>query len=183
MEQVNVNLGVTEMDTVARQIEAAIHLGRYNRRALVIDQCGEYWAKMNTWETPVIQAEIDKDEVVGWLRNYDRKQWALSMPYDFQGSTSPMYPDFLVVRKDGDGYLVDILEPHSSSLADSYAKARGLAKYAQKHHGDFGRIELIRVDGGKIKRVDLNDDETRRKVMMVDTNAGLDLVFDGVNEQ
>lgn len=147
---------------------------------LYIDDQGEYWAKLNTWETPVIQTEIAKDEVVGWLRNYDRKQWALSMPYDFQGTTSPMFPDFLVVRKDDDGYLVDILEPHSSSLADSYAKARGLAKYARKHHEDFGRIELIRVVSGNIKRIDLNDDETRRKVLMVDTNAGLDLIFDGV---
>ena len=148
---------------------------------LYIDEQGEYWAKLNTWETPVIQTEIAKDEVVGWLRNYDRKQWALSMPYDFQGTTSPMFPDFLVVRKDGDSYLVDILEPHSSSLADSYAKARGLAKYAQKHHCDFGRIEIIRVDGGKIRRIDLNDDATRNKVLTVDTNAGLDLVFDVVN--
>lgn len=103
------------------------------------------------------------------------------MPYEMGNSVNPMYPDFLVVRQDGDGYLVDILEPHSSSLTDNYPKARGLAKYAQKHHGTFGRIELIRVDGGKIKRVDLNDDDTRNKVLTVDTNAGLDLIFDVVN--
>lgn len=145
---------------------------------LYVDEQGEYWAKLNTWETAVIQTEIAKEKVVGWLRNYDRKQWALSLPYDFQGTTSPMYPDFLVIRKEADDYLVDILEPHSSNLTDSYAKALGLAKYAQKHHGEFGRIELIRVDGEKIMRVDLNDDETRRKILMVDTNAGLDLVFD-----
>lgn len=148
---------------------------------LYVDDQGEYWAKLNTWETAVIEAEIAREDVVGWLRNYDRKQWALSTSYEMGGSVSPMYPDFLVVRKEGDGYLVDILEPHSSSLTDSYAKARGLANYAKKHHSDLGRIELIRVDGGKIKRVDLNDDETRRKVLMVDTNAGLDLVFDGVS--
>ncbi len=72
---------------------------------------------------------------------------------------------------------MDILEPHSSSLADSYAKARGLAKYAQKHHDIFGRIELIRVEGGKIKRLDLNDDATRKKVLAVNDNPGLDLIF------
>lgn len=148
---------------------------------LYVDDQGEYWAKLNTWETAVIEAEIAREDVVGWLRNYDRKQWALSMPYEMGGSVSPMFPDFLVVRKDGDGYLVDILEPHSSSLTDSYAKARGLAKYAEKHYSSFGRIELIRVVGGVIKRLNLNDDETRRKVLMVDTNAGLDLVFDGVS--
>lgn len=148
---------------------------------LYIDDQGEYWAKLNTWETAVIQSEIARDDVVGWLRNYDRKTWALAMPYEMSGSISPLYPDFLVVRKDGDGYLVDILEPHSSSLTDSYAKARGLAKYAQKHHGSFGRIELIRVDNGNIRRLDLNDDDTRNKVLTVDTNAGLDLIFDMVN--
>ncbi|OGR01011.1 MAG: hypothetical protein A2511_01420 [Deltaproteobacteria bacterium RIFOXYD12_FULL_50_9] len=148
---------------------------------LYVDDQGEYWAKLNTWETPVIQAEIDKDEVVGWLRNYDRKQWALAMPYEMGGSVKPMYPDFLVVRQAGDGYLVDILEPHSSSLADSYAKARGLAKYAQLHHDSFGKIELIRADGGKIRRIDMNDDDTRQKVLTVDTNAGLDLIFDVMN--
>ena len=148
---------------------------------LYIDEQGEYWAKLNAWEEAVIQAEITKDEVVGWLRNYDRKQWAVAMPYEMGSSVKPMYPDFLVVRQDGDGYLVDILEPHSSSLADSYAKARGLANYARKHHGSFGRIELIRVNGSKINRIDLNDDDTRKKVLTVDTNAGLDLIFDVVN--
>ena len=148
---------------------------------LYVDELSEYWVKLNTWETAVMQVEIAKDDVIGCLRNYDRKQWALSMPYEFGGTVNPMYPDFLVVRKEGDSYLVDILEPHSSSLTDSYAKARGLAKYAQKHHGSFGRIELIRVDGGKIRRIDLNDDDTRNKVLMVDTNAGLDLIFDVVS--
>jgi len=68
---------------------------------LYIDGQGEYWAKLNTWETPVIQAEIAKDEVVGWLRNYDRKQWALSMPYELGGSVKPMYPDFWLYEKMG----------------------------------------------------------------------------------
>lgn len=148
---------------------------------LYIDEQGEYWTKLNTWEKAVIQAEIAKDEVVGWLRNYDRKHWALAMPYEMSGSVSPMYPDFLVVRKDGAGYLVDILEPHSPSLTDSYAKAQWLAKYARKHHDRFGRIELIRVDGGKIKRIDLNDTATRKNVLLVDSNQALELIFNQVN--
>jgi type III restriction enzyme len=148
---------------------------------LYVDEQGKYWAKLNTWETAAIEAEIARDDVIGWLRNYDRKQWALSMPYEIGGSVSAMYPDFLVVRKDEDGYLVDILEPHSSSLADSYAKAQGLAKYAKKHHDSFGRIELIRVDGGKITRIDLNDTATRNNVLLVDSNQALDLIFNQVN--
>lgn len=148
---------------------------------LYIDDQGEYWAKLNTWEAAVIQAEIAKNEVVGWLRNYERKQWALAMPYELGGTTNPMYPDFLVVRKYGDNFLIDILEPHSSSLADSYAKARGLAKYAQKHHDSFGKIELIRVEGSSIKRIDLNNDAIRKNVLSVDSNQALDLIFQQVN--
>jgi type III restriction enzyme len=145
---------------------------------LYLDDQGEYWAKLNSWETPVIQAEVARDEVVGWLRNYDRKPWALALPYDFGGTSSAMYPDFLVVRKMNAGYLVDILEPHSSSLTDSYAKARGLAKYAERHHCSFGKIELIRLDNGRIRRLDLLDNEIRKKILTIEGNAALDLIFD-----
>ena len=37
--------------------------------------------------------------MIGWLRNYDRKPWALCVPYEVAGEDRPMYPDFLVVRK------------------------------------------------------------------------------------
>lgn len=93
------------------------------------------------------------------------------------GDVKPMFPDFLVARSAGAGLLVDILEPHSPALADSYAKAKGLAQFAAKHPGAFGRIELIRLDGNEIKRLDLDDPKNRAKVLAVDSNAGLDLVF------
>lgn len=90
-------------------------------------------------------------------------------------------PDFLVVRKDGDNHIVDILEPHSPALSDNYAKAKGLAQFAAKHAMAFGRIEMIRMVGKDIRRLDLIDAATRKKVLKVDSDAGLDLVFDIVN--
>lgn len=142
---------------------------------LYIDATGHFVAQLNSWEHAVIEAEIARDDVIGWLRNIERKPWALSLPYEMGGEVKPMFPDFLVVRRDGAvGYT---LEPHSPSLADSYAKAKGLAQFAAKHPGAFGDIQLIRLDAHEIKRLDLDDPKNRAKVLAVDSNAGLDLVF------
>lgn len=149
---------------------------------LYVDSTGHFVAKLNTWEHPVIEAEIARADVVGWLRNVPRKPWALSLPYEMGGEVLPMYPDFLVVRTDGDGHAIDILEPHSPALTDSYAKAKGLAHFAAKHRMDFGRIEVIRLVGKEIKRLDLMDATNRARVLAVDSNAALDLIFGIANE-
>lgn len=149
---------------------------RYDKH-LFVDPKGKYISVLNTWEHPVIAAEIAREDVIGWLRNVPRKPWALSLPYELAGEDRPMFPDFLVVRREGDGTIVDILEPHSPALSDSYAKAKGLAQFAAKHKMSFGRIELIRLEGKEIKRLDLVDVAIRKKVLAVDSNAALDLVF------
>lgn len=151
----------------------------YRRYAhhLYVNVTGHFIAPLNSWEHAVIEVEIARDDVIGWMRNIERKPWALALPYEKGGEVKPMYPDFLVVRRDGAGLLVDILEPHAPSLADSYAKAKGLAQFAAKHWNQFGRIELIRLDGHEIKRLDLAEPDNRAKVLAVDSNAALDLVF------
>lgn len=148
---------------------------------LYVNAAGYFVAKLNTWEHPVIEAEIARSDVVGWLRNVPRKPWALSLPYEMSGEVLPMYPDFLVVRTDGAGHAIDILEPHSPALADSYAKAKGLAQFAAKHKMDFGRIEVIRLVGKVIQRLDLMDATKRAQVLAVDSNAALDLIFEIAN--
>jgi hypothetical protein len=57
--------------------------------------------------------------------------------------------------------VIDLLDPHALSLQDAPAKAAGLAEYAKKDASSFGRIELIIVDGGKMKRLDLSDEGHR----------------------
>jgi type III restriction enzyme len=148
---------------------------------LYINDSGHFISNLNSWEHAVITAEIAKPETVCWLRNIERKPWAMAIPYEFGGEQKPMYPDFLVVRRDGSGLLVDVLEPHSPALTDSYAKAKGLAQFAAKHWSQFGRIELIRLEGKSIKRLDLAESAIRSKVMAVDSNAALDLIF-GITE-
>ena len=150
--------------------------GRYAYH-LYVDASGHFVAPLNSWERAVIKVEIARKDVIGWLRNVERKPWALALPYEMGGEVKPMFPDFLVVRREGAGLVVDILEPHAPSLSDSYAKARGLAQFAAKHWNQFSRIELIRLNGHEIRRLDLAEPYNRAKVLAVDSNAALDLVF------
>ena len=93
-----------------------------------------------------------------------------------------MYPDFIVIRKDGPhDYFIDILEPHDPTRIDNVGKAKGLAEYAAEY--DFGRIQLIRkmrkpTGGEGFKRLDMSKSEIRTRVKSVSTNAELDHVFD-----
>lgn len=167
---------------IMQSVDAGDPAYRTYSRHLYVDADGHYTTVLNTWEHPVIEAEIADKSVIGWLRNVPRKPWALSLPYEMGGVVMPMYPDFLVVRRYGAGLVVDILEPHSPSLTDSYAKAKGLAQFAAKHPMSFGRIEMIRVVGKGIKRLDFLDISIRKKVLAVDSNAALDLIFGIANE-
>jgi len=80
--------------------------------------------------------------------------------------------------------VVDILEPHSSALADSWKKARGLAKYAKAHSLDanLGRIEMIRKTSTGLQRLSLSEPAVQAKVLTwVTSNGHLDQVFDEVS--
>lgn len=144
------------------------------------DERNLFPARFNRWETAVIEAELARADLVAWLRNPDRKPWSLCVPYDLGGEHQPLYPDFLVVRQTPAGLVVDLLDPHSIDLADAPAKAAGLARYAAKHAHEFGRIELIIVDGDDIRRLDLTDEATREKVRGVVTHEHLRQLFSSV---
>jgi type III restriction enzyme len=139
---------------------------------------GLFPCKFNTWETKVIGIEIARADVVGWLRNADRKGWSLTVPYLLHGEWKPLFPDFLVVRKERRNLVVDILDPHAISLEDAPAKAAGLAHFAMKHAHEFGRIELIVVDGDNMKRLDLADQAVRDMVKEVKTPEHLRRLYD-----
>lgn len=134
---------------------------------------GEFSATLNSWETDVISAELARDGVVGWYRNPVRKPWSLTVPYEYHGETKPSYPDFLVFRQEGNGVVPDILEPHRQNEDDAWAKVKGLANYALKHGGQYGRICYI----AKIKKdylyFDVNDSDIRAKALGVLNNQHL----------
>lgn len=143
---------------------------------------GKFKTYLNPWEKGVLLEELEKGAVC-WLRNIDRKTWSLSIPYEVNGVTTPMYPDLIIVRADSSGYIFDILEPHDPSRKDNYPKAVGLAKFAEKHWDKFGKIQLIRKQRGPdgkdhFYRLDVSNTITRNKVRGITSNNELDQIFE-----
>jgi type III restriction enzyme len=62
-------------------------------------------------------------------------------------------------------------------MADAPYKAKGLAQYAAKHAHKFGRIDLIVVEGGRVKSLNLCDETTREKVLAITTTEQLTQLF------
>jgi len=151
--------------------------GTHWARHLFVDADGQAPFKLTTWEEKVLKAELENTAVVGWVRNIDRKKWALLVPYEVSGELRPLFPDFLFVRKEAERLLVDILDPHNPDLGDAPAKAHGLAKFALAHGAAFGRIELIAEVGGILRRLDLKDERVRKGVLAATTPAHLRALF------
>ena len=150
-------------------------------RHLYVENNGQFRADLGSWEASVLKEELAKTEVVGWLRNVDRKPWSLEIPYETGGDVRPMFPDLVVVRKVGDEFAIDILEPHDPSLSDNFEKAVGLAKFADKHGAMFGRIQLIRKQssacGEHFVRLEINQAATIKKLLLITSNPQLDDLF------
>ena len=151
---------------------------------LYIEKDGRFRTELGNWEKEVLELELENENVVGWLRNVDRKSWSLEIPYYDAGKVKPMFPDLIIVRKDEQGYQFDILEPHDPSRNDNFAKAVGLARFAEEHWELFSRIQLIRKKRGadgteRYYRLDVGRESVRRQVLPVTSNNQLDRVFEG----
>jgi type III restriction enzyme len=75
---------------------------------LFVDDNGRFKISLNTWEREVLSEELARG-AVAWLRNLDRKSWSLEVPYEKAGVVAPMYPDLIIVRKDGHGIFLIFL--------------------------------------------------------------------------
>ena len=113
--------------------------------------------RLNGWEEETLDEERRRPDFLGFLRNLDRKRWALSYAYEYDGVKAG-YPDLLVFRSDGSGIILDILEPHLDA-GDAVAKAKGLARFARDHRARIGRVEMLRKTGssGGMVRLRLDD--------------------------
>lgn len=145
---------------------------------LYVDSSGKFPFKPNTWERATLAEELGRKDLVGWLRNPDRKPWSLCVPYEMGRDTKGCYPDFIVIRRVGKSLVADIVDPHLLSYEDAWHRAKGLAKYAAKHADKFGRIEMIRVEDGRVERIDVMDEKWRDRVLNVSTNAHLRELFE-----
>ena len=90
----------------------------------------------------------------------------------------PFYPDFVIVRKKGKGFVVDVMEPHDDSRLDTWAKVKGLAKFADEHGVSFGRLMVGRKVGDALQVVDVADHQTREKARKMGAPADLEALFE-----
>lgn len=150
--------------------------GKKYKKHLFIDSNCEATFRLNGWEEVLLKEEMGREDFVCWLRNPSRKPWALCMPYEMNGQVRAMYPDFIVIRKDAAGYVIDILEPHDQTRTDNLPKAIGLAKYAARNPG-AGRIQLIHMNGGALCRLDLSRSQVRDRVLIASSDHDLNNVF------
>ncbi len=156
-------------------------IGSVYEKHLYLTDDDSFKAVLNPWETGLVEEELANGAVC-WLRNVDRKKWALEVPYEVNGVAIPMYPDLIVVRADVHGYIFDVLEPHDPSRKDNCHKAVGLAKFADKHWDKYGRIQLVRKQKGPDRkehfyRLDMSRPGVRQKVLGITTNEELDRIF------
>jgi type III restriction enzyme len=149
---------------------------------LYVDAEGKFYEDFakSSWERAVIKEETERKDVVGWLRNPDRKPWSLCVSYRQGAKYVPVYPDFLIFRETSGGIIADIVDPHLLAEQNAPGRAAGLAQYAAKHSDQYGRIDLVIVDGEKIKQINLIDKKWRDKVAKVSTHAHLQDIFDQV---
>lgn len=150
---------------------------------LFSDNNGRCRVDLNNWEREIITEELSRNDFIAWMRNLDRKNWSVEIPYKSAGIVKSMFPDLLIVRQDQHGYIFDILEPHDSSRSDNYPKAKGLAEFAQQHSAAYGRIQLIRKYRGAdtlehYYRLDLTDIAVLRQVLAINSNEELDRIFE-----
>lgn len=138
---------------------------------------GEFAADLNGWEKAFMKWTQDQSDFVCWLRNFPRRDWAFCVPYE-KGGEKPFYPDFVIVRKKGKTFVVDILEPHDDSRLDTWAKVKGLAKFADEHGVSFGRLMVGRKVGDALQVVDVSEHQIREKARKMGAPADLEALFE-----
>ena len=142
--------------------------------------------KLNSWEENILNEERQRKDFVCWIRNSVGKNFSLCIPYrDEHDEIKSFYPDFLIVRYNEGGYIVDILEPHDPNRRDNIGKAKGLAEYA-KQNEIVGRLQLIREKKLARKkiftRLDMSKGLIRDQVCSAMTNGELDNIFEKYGE-
>ncbi len=135
---------------------------------LYTDAKGTFPAKLNDWETTVVNTETGRKSIMGWYRNPSRAATsALRIGYlDDAGAWGSLQVDFLIVSRKDDGSLAaSIVDPHGDHLADALAKLKGLSVYAEKFGDQYVRIvSVAKGTDGSLRSLDLLDSKVRQAV-------------------
>jgi type III restriction enzyme len=124
---------------------------------------GQALLYFNSWETYSIGPEAAKESTIGWLRNGEREGW-FCVPWRDGNIWRGFFPDFLVVREDGERLIVDIIDPHDHTKPDAVGKAKGLSAYAATHAEQVGHVDLVAKIGTRYRRLHLDQSAIRRRV-------------------
>ena len=102
-----------------------------------------------------------------WYRNPQQPgQSSLGIAYLTGEQYGIVRPDFIFFATQTDGGIVaDIVDPHSLHLADALPKLQGLALYAETHAKAYRRIESVAEAMGKLRVLDLTNDEVRKAIV------------------
>lgn len=134
-------------------------------------------SELNTWEATVYNKESKRTDFKFWYRNPSRpSQDSLGAAYKDNDRCRIVRPDFLFFSIVSGKVVVDIVDPHGLHLSDSLDKLHGLAQYAEEHSKHFRRIESIAEVKGKLRVIDLTEENVRKQVLESD-NAKM--LFEG----
>ena len=89
------------------------------------------------------------------------------------------FPDFLVVREDGERLIVDIIDPHDHTKPDAVGKAKGLSDYAGKHADVLGHIDLVAKIGTRYRWLHLDQLAIRKRVDALTSTGELLNLYQG----
>jgi hypothetical protein len=85
------------------------------------------------------------------------------------------------IKRQNGNLVVDILEPHRPDQDDTFAKAKGLAEYADAHGAELGKAMMLKIDGkgedAEISGCDVTDRATREKVLATRSNEEIQGLF------
>jgi len=69
--------------------------------------------------------------------------------------------------------VADIVDPHGLHLADALPKLAGLASYARSHAHAFRRIEAVAEAAGRLRVLDLTQEDVRSAISSAKAAAAL----------
>lgn len=162
--------------TSVREKDSEAMLPTYKSH-LLCDAEGNYPVELkSSWESKVVEAEMKRNGFKFWYRNPQQPgQSSLGIAYPLSVEQHGIVrPDFIFFAVEEDGAIVaDLVDPHGLHLADALPKLQGLALYAEAHAQVYRRIESVAEALGKLRMLDLKNEDVRKGIAAAKDAASL----------
>lgn len=132
----------------------------------------------SSWEREVLESELDFGTLVGWYRNPSNGKNALSVSYQHGDEEGLLHPDFLFFHEiDGDGLVLDVVDPHMHSSADTGPKWAGLARWAATKPQGVRRVVAVIKVGEVLRSLDLRREGLTEQLEKAATKPEIEALF------